>query len=212
VRRRAAALVVPASVLAAVLTLPASLAGADSFDPVTVSLTSTAVARLHAKYRVKAAITADPGVLDIAEQPVRIGVKLASECGADYEHTTGPAVLNQPLKPQPSVGRAYSGTLTGWGRPAAYGDQALCMFIEDRIGRVYASDQSDQVNVSRPCTAAASRYDRAARSLGRAQRRLRRTRSEAARRRLRRTVARRRRTLAGDRRHGVAACGRGVAL
>jgi hypothetical protein len=201
-----------AAVLTAVLTLSASLAGADSLNPVTVSLTSTPVARLHAKYRVTAAITADPGVLDIAQQPVRIGVKLAGECGGDYEHTTGPAVLNQPLKPQPNVGRAYSGTLTGWGRPAAYGEQALCMFIEDRIGRVYASDQSDQVNVSRPCTAAATRYDKAARSLERAQRRLRRARRNSARRRLERTVARRRRTLAGDRRRGVAACGRGVVL
>jgi hypothetical protein len=210
--RLRAALAATAAALAGAPAMPPPPAAADSLTPITVSLTSTPVARLHAKYKVKAAIAADPGVLDVAEQPVRIGVKLASECGADYEHTTGPAVLNQPLKPQPSVGRAYSGTLTGWGRPAAYGDQALCMFIEDRIGRVYASDQSDQVNVSRPCTAAASRYDRAARSLGRAQRRLRRTRSEAARRGLRRTVARRRRTLAGDRRHGVAACGRGVAL
>jgi hypothetical protein len=210
--RLRAALAATAAALAGAPAMPPPPAAADSLTPITVSLTSTPVARLHAKYKVKAAIAADPGVLDVAEQPVRIGVKLATECGGDYEHTTGPAVLNQHLKPQPSVGRAYEGTLTGWGRPTAYGTETLCMFIEDRIGRVYASDQSDQVDISKPCTTAASHYDKADRSLRRAQHQLRRARSESARRRLKRTVARRKRTLAADRRKGVAACGRGVAL
>jgi hypothetical protein len=195
-----------------VLVLPTSLAAADSFTPITVSLSYTPVARLHAKFRVTARITADPGVLDIASQPVRIGVKLAAECGGDYEHTSGPAVLNKHLNPQPATGRAYSATISGWGRPSAYGVQTLCMSIEDSVGRVYADDESDQVDVSQPCTTAGNRYDTDNQALKRAQRRLRRAHARSGRRRWKRAVARDRRTLDRDRRKGVAACGRGVAL
>jgi hypothetical protein len=207
-RRAAVALVAALGVLV----LPSSLAAADSFTPITVSLSYAPVARLHAEFRVTARINADSGVLDIASEPVRIGVKLAGECGGDYEHTPGPAVLNKHLVPQLATGRAYSATISGQGRPTAYGVQTLCMFIEDSVGRVYADDQSAQVDVSGPCTAAGTRYDRDHRSLKRAQRRLRHARSRSGRRRWRRAVARDRRTLARDRRKGVAACGRGVPL
>lgn len=192
--------------------VPTATSSADSFTPITVSLSFTPVARLHAKFRVTAQISADAGVLDVAEQPVRIGVKLASECNADYEHTSGPAALNKHLDPQPSTGRAYAATISGWGRPTTYGVQTLCTYIEDRVGRVYANDESAQVDVSQPCTAAANRYDRDARSLKRAQRRLHHAHARRARRRWRRTVARDKRTVRRDRRRGVAACGRGVPL
>jgi hypothetical protein len=200
------------ALLAGILALPSSLAAADSFNPIAVSLNFTPVARLHAKFQVKATIAADPGVLDVAAQPVRIGVKLAPECGSTYETTAGPAVLNQHLKPQPSVGRAYSATITGAGRPTAYGTDTLCMFIEDAIGRVYANDESQQVTISKPCTTAGSRYDKDDKSLKRAQRRLRHAETKTARTRLRRTVSKDKRTLARDRRTGIAACGRGVPL
>jgi hypothetical protein len=202
------------ALVAGVLAVPSSLAAADSFTPITVALHYTPIARLHAKFQVKATITADPGVLDIAAQPVRIGVKLATECGSTYETTTGPAVLNQHLKPQPAVGRAYSATITGAGRPAAYGTQTLCMFIEDSIGRVYANDESQQVTISKPCTTAGSRYDKDSKALTKAQRQLRRakSKSKSARKRLTKTVNKDKRTLARDRRKGVAACGKGVPL
>lgn len=196
----------------AVLVLPSSLAAADSFTPITVSLSFTPVARLHAKFRVTARVSADAGVLDIASEPVRIGVKLAAECSGDYEHTPGPAVLNKHLSPQPATGRTYSATISGWGRPTAYGSETLCMFIEDSVGRVYANDESAQVDVSKPCTAAGNRYDTDDRSLKRTQRRLRHARSPSGHRRAKRTVARDKRTLARDRRKGIAACGRGVPL
>lgn len=200
------------ALLVAALALPSAVAAADSFTPITVSLSFTPAARLHAKFRVTARINADAGVLDIASAPVRIGVKLAGECGGDYEHTSGPAVLNKHLSPQPATGRAYSATISGWGRPTAYGVQTLCMYIEDSVGRVYANDESDDVNVSTACTAAGSHYDRDDRSLKRALRRLRRAHTGSVRRRWRRTVRRDQRGLARDRRKGVAACGRGVPL
>jgi hypothetical protein len=208
VRKRIAGL----ALLVAELALPSAVAGADTFTPVSVSLSFTPVARLHARFRVRARITADAGVLDVAQQPVRIGVKLATECGGDYEHTPGAAVLNKHLEPQPATGRAYAATISGWGRPTAYGPRTLCMFIEDSVGRVYANDESDQLNVSEPCTAAGGRYDRDHRSLKRARRRLRHAHSSSARRRWRRAVARDKRALARDRRKGVTACGRGVPL
>jgi hypothetical protein len=87
------------------------------------------------------------------------------------------------------------------------------VFLEDAdVGRVYANDESEQVDVSRACTAAGARYDAARQALTRAQRRLRHTRGTAARARLRRTIAKRRRTLSRDRRRGRSACGSGVAL
>jgi hypothetical protein len=208
VKTRAAALALVAGILA----LPSSPAAADSFNPINVALEFTPVARLHAKFQVKATIAADPGVLDIAAQPVRIGVKLAPECGSTYETTTGPAVLNQHLKPQPFVGRAYSAVITGAGRPTAYGTETLCMFVEDATGRVYANDESQQVTISKPCTTAGSRYDKDDKSLKKAQRRLRRAKTKTARKRLTKTVNKDKRTLARDRRKGIAACGRGVPL
>lgn len=200
------------ALVAGILAAPSSLAAADSFTPVTVALHYTPIARLHAKFQVKATINADPGVLDVAVQPVRIGVKLATECGSTYETTTGPAVLNQHLQPEPPVGRSYAATITGAGRPTAYGTETLCMFIEDAIGRVYANDESQQVTISKPCTIAGSRYDKHNKALTRAKRQLRHAKSKSARKRLTKTVNKDKRTLGRDRRKGVAACGRGVVL
>jgi hypothetical protein len=200
-------------VLTALLALPASLATADSFNPVSLAITIAPVARLHAPLSVQIGVSADPGVLDTAEGPMVIGVKLAGECGATFATTPGPTLLHQQLEPQPATGRAYSATAHGSGRPTAYGTQTVCVFLEDAdVGRVYANDESEQVDVSRACTAAGARYDAARQALTRAQRRLRHTRGTAARARLRRTIAKRRRTLSRDRRRGRSACGSGVAL
>jgi len=212
VTNRAAALALPATLVAA-LTLPSALASADSFTPVTLSIKATPVARLRAPFPVRVTVGADPGVLDTSEGPMRIEVKLAGECGGNFQTTPGTTLLNKQLKPQPATGRAYSATAGGWGQPKAYGSQTLCVFLEDTdVGRVYANDESNQVDVSRPCTASARRYDSARRQLTRAQRQLRHTRRRAERRRLQRTIAKRKRTLNRDRRQARAACGPGVAL
>lgn len=203
------------AVLAALLVLPASPAGADSFTPVRLATTVAAVARRNAPLTVSVSVSADAGVLDTSEGPIRIGVKLAGECGGSFETTSGVTLLSQPLKPQPPTGKAYAATASGSGRPTAYGTQTVCVFLEDTdAGRVYAHDESGQVDVSPACTAAGSRYDTANRALLRAQARLRHTKlvRKAARRRLQRTIATRRAPLSRDLRLGRAACGSDVPL
>jgi hypothetical protein len=193
--------------------LTAAPATADSFTPVTLNIAVAPVARLHAPLPITVAITADPGVLDGSEGPLRMQVKLASECGATFQTTPGTTLVNAALDPQPATGKAYKGTVKGSGRPAAYGAQTVCAYLQDTdIGRVYANDESTQVTVSRSCTSAASAYDRARTSLTRARRQLRRSHRAAVRRRLKKTVAAGARTAARDKRRATAACGRGVTL
>jgi hypothetical protein len=87
------------------------------------------------------------------------------------------------------------------------------MFLETtNTQRVFANDESMSVDVSKPCTVAGARYDAANKALGRARRQLRHAKRAGQRRRLKKLVAKRQRTLRTDRRRGVAACGRGVAL
>ena len=195
------------------LAVPGSLAVADSFTPVTMSIGITPVARLHAPLKVTVTVTADAGVLDTSEGPMRVEVKLSPECGGDFQHTPGVTLINRALTPAPTTGKAYTGTVTDRGRPLAYGVQTVCAYLEDStVGRVYANDESLTVDVSAPCTTAGTRYDRAARTLARARRTLRRAHGKRARRRATRLVTRAKRTLARDRRLGVTVCGSRVPL
>jgi len=198
---------------AALLAGAASAATADSFTPVQLNIAVAPVARLHAPLAITVGITADPGVLDGSEGPLRMEVRLAPECGGTFETTPGPTLLNAALDPQPATGRSYTGAVKGSGRPSAYGTQTVCAYLQDTdIGRVYANDESTQIMVSQPCTAAAGRYDRDHAALARAQKQLRRSKRPRVRRRLKNTVAARTRTVARDRRRAIAACGPGVPL
>jgi hypothetical protein len=189
--RRAAAL----SVLCAAL--GAGLARADSLMPVRLTTAITPIARLDKPLRVTVQVSADAGVLDDRTGPLRMRVKLATECGGTYQYTAGTVLLDKRLSPQPSTGHAYSGSVTGSAKPTAYGMQTVCVWLEDEGDqRVFASDQSSQVDVSQPCTRAAARYD---------VDRRRRTRGAAA-------LRRKRKILAADGRAARAACGPGVAL
>lgn len=182
--RRAATLAV---VLAAASS--AAVAGADSFTPVALNITIAPVARLGAPLAITVHVSADPGVLDDRTGPMRIQVKLAPECGGTYQYTPGTVLMNRELSPQPATGHAYSAVASGSaGRPAAYGTQSVCAFLDDDY-ESFANNTSDQVNVSKACTAAAARYD-------------------AARRRRRKN----RQQLAADQRAARQACGPGVPL
>jgi hypothetical protein len=190
--RRAAAL---GAVLAGVM--PTGLAGADSFTPVRLAITTTPIARLHSPLAITVRVSADPGALDTRSGPLRIHVKLAAECGGTYQYTSGVVLLDKQLSPQPSTGYAYSALARGSGKPSAYGVRTVCAWLDDGDNRTFQSDQSTQVNVSASCTHAAARYDTA--------RRQRRRRGAAAERR-------RRRTIATARRAARRACGPGVPL
>ena len=175
-----------AVVAAMALSVPAAVA--DSFTPVTLTTTLAPVARLHKPLKITVAVGADPGVLDNRFGPLQIEVRLASECGGTFQTTPGTTLLNKLLKPQPNAGEAYSAVARGSGRPSSYGVETACVYLEEQSdNRVWASDQSIQVNVSKSCTTAAKRYDK-------------------ARKRHKRAV------IKADRRRARRACGPGVPL
>jgi hypothetical protein len=183
--------------------MPASLAGADSFTPVRLGITVTPVARRHVKLPITVQVSADAGALDPATAPLRLQVKLASECGGTYQYTPGTVLVDRRLSPQPTKGQPYSATVKGGGKPTAFGAQTVCVFLnEEGDNRTFASDQSTLVNVSKPCTTKATRYDKARRAL----RRLKRHRH--TQRKLKRAKHKVRRTRKAARR----ACGPGVKL
>jgi hypothetical protein len=197
----------------AALGVASASASADSFTPIGLAIGVAPVARLHSPLAITIGVSADSGVLDGSEGPLRVEVKLAPECGGTFQTTTGTTLLNHALTPPPQTGRAYASTVSGSGRPSAYGAQTVCVYLEDTdIGRVYAHDESSQVTVSKPCTTTAAAYDRARAALNRAQKQLRHSKRPAVRSRLKRTIAARKRTAARDRRQAAAACGKGVPL
>jgi hypothetical protein len=169
VRRLAAAAV---AATAAGLALATAVAGADSFTPIVINVSVAQVARLHKPLRIKVTVTADAGVLDTATAPLRVRVKLAGECGGEFSGTRGPVLLDKPIEPQPAYGQPYTGSATGSGTPIAYGMQSVCVFLEEQgDDRQFATDTTDQVDVSSSCTATAARYDVAERRLALARKR-----------------------------------------
>jgi hypothetical protein len=200
---------------AAMLAMSSSLAAADSFTPITLGVKITPVARRQAQLPISVRVSADPGVLDNAATPLRVEVRLAAECGGSFETTTGTVLLNRALNPQPALGHAYSATVSGAGRPSAFGSFTVCAFLEEQGSghRMYADDTTNQVEVSQPCTAAAARFDRARKALDSANRQFRRARKgSGARRRAAKLVKRRAGALGAARHAGTQACGAGVAL
>jgi hypothetical protein len=162
-----------ALVVATTIAAGSTVAIADSFTPVRLAIGVAPVARVHEPLRITVAVSADPSVLDNRTAPLRVEVKLANECGANFETTPGTTLLNKVLNPQPATGQAYAARARGSGRPSGYGIKTACVYLEEEgDDRLFASDQSLSVNVSRSCTVAASRYDRhRTRARGRAARR-----------------------------------------
>jgi hypothetical protein len=123
---------------------------ADSFTPVRLGIRVPATARLHRPLTVRVAISADAGVLDTRNAPLRVEVKLAPECGGVFGQTPGTVLLNRRLSPQPQTGRPYTAHARGSGRPGRTGRQTVCTWlVEEGDGRVFASDQSITVRVRR---------------------------------------------------------------
>jgi hypothetical protein len=155
-----------AGALVAIATaLPASVAGADSFTPVRLTIDAAPIARLHKPLAVTVHVSADPDALDLRTAPLRIRVKLSNECGGTFRYTSGVVLLDKRLSPQPSTGKAYSAIAHGSGRPTSYGSKVVCTFLEEEgDNRMFANDESVQTTVSKACTAAAAHYDALRRS------------------------------------------------
>jgi hypothetical protein len=163
VRRGRRPALVAALVVVAV-TVGAALAGADSFTPVRLGITIAPIARRHAPLAIKVRVSADAGVLDLASTPLRIRVKLANECGGTFSSTPGTTLLDRRLNPQPATGKPFAVTVSGSGRPSAFGTMTVCAYLQEQGDqRLFANDTSNQVNVSRACTVTASRFDTARR-------------------------------------------------
>lgn len=176
----------------------AGLGRADSITPVRLAVSVRSVARLRAPLPVSVSVSADANVLDTAIAPLRIRVRLATECGGTFATTPGTTLLDRRLRPQPAIGRPFVAVVRGSGKPRSFGVLTACTFLEEEGDhRQFATDTLQQVNVSVPCTRAASRYDRAAHALRHASR---------ARRAARRRAAR------AARRAARRACGPGVSL
>lgn len=203
------------ALVGSLVALSAGLAGADSFNPVTLTVSTAPVARLAKPLAITVNVGADSGALDSATAPVRVRARLAGECGGTFDTTPGPVLLDAELNPQPATGHPYHASARGSGTPTAYGTQTVCVFLEEEgDNRQFANDTIDppQVDVSRPCTLAAGRYDRDRGALARAKRQLRHAKRRARRARLKKVVARRTKTVARDRRAARTACGPGVPL
>ena len=191
------------------------LAGADSFNPVRLGITIAPVARQAKPLAITVHVSADADALDSATAPLRIRAKLAGECGGTFDTTPGPVLIDVELSPQPATGQPYQATARGSGKPVAYGQRTVCAFLEEEgDNRQFANDTVDppMVDVSKPCTATANRYDAARKSLARTRRQLRHANRRANRLRLKKLVAKRGKTVARDRRAARKACGPGVPL
>ena len=187
-------------------------AGADSFTPVRLSIRIAPTARRGAPLKVTVGVSADPGVLDTRDGAMRVGVKLAGECGGDFGSTPGDTLLNTAINPQPATGRANSATATGSGRPTSYGIQTVCVYLQDTgEQRVFANDESLTVDVDPACTTAAGRYDADERRVAATRRALRHAHGARART-LHRRLATQTAAARRDRATALKACGSGVAL
>ncbi|MDQ6745767.1 MAG: hypothetical protein M3Z27_07135 [Actinomycetota bacterium] len=176
----------------AALSLLPSSAAADSFTPVTVSYAFSWEVTPHPALHIAVSVAADPGVLDPRTGPLRARVKLTpSECGGDFDHTSGTVLLDRVLRPQPDPGEAFQGQATGSARSLRPGRYTVCVYIQDDF-KQFATDTSQQVSLTRACVTAFDRWARDDRLLTRALAALHRARGSAARRRLGRLVAQRR--------------------
>jgi hypothetical protein len=214
-RRRAAVGALVLATAAVAVAVGGGLAGADTFNPVRLAITIAPVARLAQPLAITINASADAGALDTATAPLRIRAKLADECGGTFDTTPGPVLIDEQLNPQPATGQAYQATGRGSGNPTAFGQKTVCAFLEEEgDNRQFANDTVNPpiVDVSKPCTVAAARYDAARRSLARAKRQLRHAKRRANRARLKKLVAKRSKTVARDRRAARSACGPGVPL
>jgi hypothetical protein len=134
----------------AAVALAASAADADSVTPVRLGIHVASIAHLDKPLPIRVAVSADPGALDDRFGALRIEVRLAPECGGDFQHTRGFVLLDKLLKPQPVTGRAYSALAHEARRPQVRGRRAVCAYLEEAgDNRVWAHDESLAVRVVR---------------------------------------------------------------
>jgi hypothetical protein len=151
-------------------------AEAALLEPVSVTATAPETAAAGTPFKLEVTVEAEAGALDIAAAPLKLGVKLAPECGGSFVGTAGPAALEQIL-PNPTPGAAYSRKVTGQVSAAATGTNVICAFLQDSQERQFATDTEAEVSVVtvamvRQCTAATKQLKGAKRKLKRLEHRI----------------------------------------
>jgi hypothetical protein len=161
------------AVLVAALGAPA--ARADGGEPVRLGVDVPGVVASAFPFRVSVHVTADPGALDIRTAPLRVRVRAASECGGSFDSTPGPVLVDQPLRPDPTTGSAYDGTVSGSALLHTFGDFTACTYLEQQgDGRLFAFEDSTGFSVTHPCTTFTRRASVAGKRLKRTRKAMRR--------------------------------------
>jgi hypothetical protein len=151
----------PLALLAAIAgaaILPAAAAAQE--EPVELTVSAPQVVAANKPIKVRVAVTAEAGALDIAAQPLRLRVALEPECGGSFAGTSGPKVIDREI-PAPAPGASYS--FTGRAHPKAhrpFGPKTVCAFVEDSQERQFATSTDTVVDVSKACTRATRRFAR----------------------------------------------------
>jgi hypothetical protein len=153
----AAAAAVAAGALALTAGAPARGAGSagKDVDPIRVDVTAPHVAAAHARVLIAVAVRAHSGALTPVAGALRVRVKLAAgECGGSYAGTSGRRVLEAVLarRTRKAVSARFSARVRLGGR----GVRMICVFLEDRQHRQFATDVDSTVAIR----AARSRHGR----------------------------------------------------
>jgi hypothetical protein len=141
---------------AAGLMLLTAAGDAESVEPVRLTATAPAVVAAQHHFDLKVRVATDPGALDIAVEPLRLRVRLASECGGSYAGTEGTSAIDRKL-PAPTAGRPYGAATAKSIGLTGFGTWTVCAFLEDGDRRQFASDGEATIAVTRACTKAARR-------------------------------------------------------
>ncbi|MGN6217780.1 MAG: alkaline phosphatase family protein [Solirubrobacterales bacterium] len=170
--RRAAVLSLAA--LGALL-LGAQPAAAALDEPVSVTAQAPAVVAAGTAFPLEVGVEAEAGALDIADQPLRLRVRFAPECGGSFAGTEGPTAIDRVL-PAPSAGAPYAQSVSIKAKIGAPGPETVCAFLEDRDERQFATDTEETLTVVPPCPVAERKVGQLKRRLARIDRHLRKLR------------------------------------
>jgi hypothetical protein len=176
---------VAALVGATALLLLAGTADA-ALEPVTITANAPGTVTAGVPFKLEVAVEAEPGALDIAAQPLLVGVKLAPECGGSLVGTPGGALFEQTLPTVPA-GSAVNQTFSAQVTTSGSGTEVVCAYLQDSQERQFATDTEAEVTVlttgeaaaqQKQCTAATKRLTESRQNLKRLNKRIRKVRRE----------------------------------
>jgi hypothetical protein len=183
--------------VAAVLLLAFAQTAHASDEPVTLTVDGPSVAAVGVPFGLTTEVAADARVLDIRTAPLRIRVRLASECGGTFDTTPGTTLIDAELQPAPTAGKAYDQRFARTLTLPSLGTLTACAFLEEEgDNRMFAFDSSTQIALTKRCTTATKRVASSSKRVASARRALRHAHSRRAKQSDRRRLARAKTQLA----------------